>query len=206
MMLRRTPLVVLVALLGVGSVAFAGYRVLSDRDSGDAETEAAGPGSGRADESSTTTSHAELSASGDQPRLDLYPDRPNRREEDREAALGEEVSFGPLGATVERAAMERGRGGEQLLVVFVSLVNSGDSGLPYRDLFFAARAGSGERFSPARSGRRDALEFGQVPPGETIEGTVAFEVKPGVYFVEFQPDPFSEARAVWRVVTGDDAG
>lgn len=130
--------------------------------------------------------------------LELYPDRPDRQDQDHEASVGDTVRLAGYTATVTAAEITSTPLGEQL-TVFVEVENRDDSAQPYNLFDWRLQDEAGRVVDPTINLRDDDLGSGDLVEGGTASGTVAFDVGAGSYYVIYKPDPFNAARGIWQV-------
>jgi hypothetical protein len=127
----------------------------------------------------------------------LYPDRADRSRNDHEAHPGDAVRLAGYTATLEEASMHLLVLGDQL-TLRVSVTNRSDRNRPYGPLDWKVQV-DGRAVNPATNERDDALRAGELAPGETVSGTITYDLPRGSYHVLYRPDFFNSARGVWRI-------
>lgn len=140
---------------------------------------------------------------GDTRDLSLYPDRPDRQDDDHEARVGESVRLAGYTATVtsaEYAPELSDFEDDGYLVTHVEIVNRDDEAQPYNVFDWQLLTPAGQVVDPTITSR-DQLGSGQLVEGGSVEGDVIFEVgdASGTYYVLYKPDAFNAARGVWGV-------
>lgn len=139
----------------------------------------------------------------DTKRQGLYPERPDLQGEDHEAALGDCVRIAGLTAFVDAAAIVDGDLGGPQLVITVTERNRDDTAKPYNLFDWRIQTPEGQVLDPTIPWSTDQdLGSGDLVPGGSVTGDVAFDVGPGTYFVIWKPDLFDAARGVWQVTVG----
>jgi hypothetical protein len=132
----------------------------------------------------------------------LYPDRPDTQTDDHEALAGDCVRIAGLTAFVDSAAMvgDPAGFGDPQLIVTVTERNRDDAAKPYNLFDWRIQTPEGQVLDPGIPWNTDAsLGSGDLVPGGSVSGDVAFDVGPGTYYVIWKPDPFDAARGVWQV-------
>jgi hypothetical protein len=128
--------------------------------------------------------------------LDLYPDRPDRQDQDHEAAVGDSVRLVGYTATVTGAEIVNDPVWGEQLHVSVTVENRDDRAQPYNTFDWRIQDASGRVVDPTIG---DNIGSGDLVEGGTVSGTVAFDAGPGTYFVIYKPDPFNAARGIWQI-------
>lgn len=131
--------------------------------------------------------------------LSLYPERPDRQDEDHEAEVGQGVRLSGYTASVTGAEISTEEFLGEQLTVFVTVENRDDSAQPYNLFDWRIQTENGQVLDPTINFRDDDLGSGDLVSGGTVSGTVAFDVGPGTYYVIYKPDAFDAARGIWRV-------
>lgn len=86
--------------------------------------------------------------------------------------------------------------------VAVSVVIENDAGAPrsVNPLDWRLVTESDAELGPTSNARDDALEVGELGPGERVDATVLFGAEAGTHLVVFQPDPTDDATVgAWRI-------
>jgi hypothetical protein len=130
--------------------------------------------------------------------LCFYPERDGREPTDHEAELGDGVRLAGYTATVEEGFVNELVLDDQL-GVRVRIQNRDPLTQPYGPLDWKIQTEDGRIVTPTQNEREDALGSGQLDRGESIEGTLVFDLDPGTYYVLYRPDLFNRARGIWRV-------
>lgn len=131
---------------------------------------------------------------------DLYPDRPDRQDEDHEVAVGDCARLSGLTAYVDGSAVESPEFLGDVFVVSVRLQNRDDSAQAFNMFDWSLLTPGGTIVNPTISLADDALDSGDLVKGGEAKGSVAFDVsEPGTYFVIYTPDVFEDGRAIWQV-------
>lgn len=133
--------------------------------------------------------------------LCLYPDRPDRQDDDHEAELGDPVRLAGYTATLTGASTED-QFGDPVVVITVQVENRDDSAQTYNLFDWRIQTANGQVLDPTINLRDDDLGSGDLVPGGSVSGTIAFDVGPGEYYVIYKPDPFNSARGVWGITVG----
>jgi Domain of unknown function (DUF4352) len=135
--------------------------------------------------------------------LCLYPSRPGREPTDHEAEVGHGVRLAGYTATLDGGFINELVLDDQL-GIRVRIQNRDSQVQPYGPLDWKIQTTDGRLVTPAQNEREDALRSGELDRGESVEGTLVFDLEPGTYYVLYRPDLFNRARGVWRVeVTGE---
>lgn len=117
--------------------------------------------------------------------------------EGEEAAVGDALCFRGHVVAVGDAVLEAGSSGDQ---VVVSVVLANRSGAPQTfgedDWFLESEGGAFVAVSDEGRGR---LGPGELGPGNTVHGSVTFDVGAGRHLVIYEPAYFEGARAVWSI-------
>lgn len=210
---RRSPVlvaaVVAALVLVLACASGTGDDARTDDDGGSRPTEAAAGAVGAAGTDATATTAAEPAAACrdtpddvplDTQRQGLYPDRADVQAEDHEAVVGDCVRIAGLTAFVDGAAMRDHEFGGPQLVVTVTERNRDDRAKPYNLFDWRIQTPEGQVLDPTIPWSTDQdLGSGDLVPGGSVTGDVAFDVGPGTYFVIWKPNPFDAARGVWQV-------
>ncbi len=131
--------------------------------------------------------------------LSLYPDRPDRQDEDHEAEVGDSVRLAGYTATVTDAEFTSDEVLGDQVTVFVEIENRDDRAQPFNTFNWRLQDESGRVLDPTINTRDDDLGSGDLVEGGMTSGTVAFDVSAGNYFVIYKPDPTNAARGIWRI-------
>jgi hypothetical protein len=178
---------VVVALAVLAGVAY-GISVLAHA-AGDARDDRAEADAARCDPSDDPD---------DTRNLCLYPDRPDREPDDHEAEVGQAVRFAGYTATLEAGFMHELVLADQL-GIRVHITNRDAEPQPYGPHDWKVVTGDGSVVEAVVNERDDALRDGELDQGESVRGTILYELDPGTYDVIYRPDVFNQARGVWRV-------
>jgi hypothetical protein len=135
---------------------------------------------------------------GDTRNLCLYPDRPDRQPDDHEAELGASVRLAGLTATLEEGFMHELVLADQL-TLRVTIHNRDDRPKTFGSTDWRVLDRRGTPISPTRSEREDALGTGELSPGTTVTGTIAYDLPAGTYYVVYRPEAVNQARGIWQV-------
>lgn len=97
--------------------------------------------------------------------------------------LGERIESAGIALTVEAVTTEqdveglqRSPEGRTFLVVDVVIENAGDAPVMFNSYYFEIGDGDGQTYIPVQSVAAHSLKYGELEPGEAVEGKVAFEV------------------------------
>lgn len=133
--------------------------------------------------------------------LCLYPERPDRQEEDHEAEVGQSVRLSGYTATVTGSRTAPGLIGGSVLIAEVSVQNRDDEAQPFSQFDWRLQTPGGQVIDPwGLTEEDDDIGSGDLVNGGSVEGTVSFEVETaGDYFLIYKPDAFDAARGVWKV-------
>jgi hypothetical protein len=128
----------------------------------------------------------------------LYPDRPDQQPDDHEAEVGHAVRLAGYTTTVEAGFMHELVLADQL-GIRVTIENRDGEPQPYGPNDFKVQARDGSLVTSVVNERDDALGTGELDQGESVTGTILFELPPGTYDVIYRPDLFNRGRGVWRI-------
>jgi hypothetical protein len=176
---------IIVVVIGASAIAgIAGEDDATEPAAGDSAAEAeATEADDDADETDTRN-------------LDRYPDRPDRQDQDHEAAIGDSVRLAGYTATVEGAQIVNDPVWGEQLHVSVTVENRDDRAQHYNTFDWRLQDASGRVVDPTIG---DNIGSGDLVEGGTVSGTVAFDAGPGTYFVIYKPDPLNAARGIWQI-------
>lgn len=192
---------VLVVLMAVGSAIGAG-----------SEDEADTTLAADTDETTTTESAEEEEEEEEEPAEDettttaapessgLYPDRPDRQKDDKEASIGEGVQLSGYTATLNGATIRPEdfvTDSGHLVSIDVKIENRDDRAQPYSTFDWRIQTANGQVLDPTFVD--DTLGSGDLVPGGTVEGKVSFDAGPGTYYIIYKPDPFDADRGIWQI-------
>lgn len=135
--------------------------------------------------------------------LSLYPDRPDRQDDDHEAEVGDSVRLAGYTATVDSGAFTQRLNDfetEGYIVVDVTVANRDSSAQPYNTFDWRIQTPSGQVLDPCICAE-DQLGSGDLVEGGEVSGRVIFEQPDasGSYFVIYKPDPINSARGIWQI-------
>jgi len=133
---------------------------------------------------------------------DLFPDRPDEKDNDKERNVGEPADLSGYTATVTAAAFQQElsvieTGG--YLVADVTLLNRDSSAQSYNTFDWKLITPGGTIIDPYLAG--DNLGSGDLTEGGTISGKLIWEVADvkGDYYVIYDPVDVGDDRGVWKV-------
>jgi hypothetical protein len=196
----RVVLSVIVAVAALGLVAVGVATIV--RMASDARDERAREEAEfvACDEPATTPGDAppDEAADGDTRNLCLYPERPDRQPDDHEAALGASVRLAGLTATLHEGFMHQLVLADQL-TLRVTIENRDDRPKTYGSTDWRVLDEDGIPVNPTRSEREDALGTGNLESGETVTGTIAYDLPAGTYYVVYRPEAVNQARGIWQI-------
>lgn len=131
--------------------------------------------------------------------LCLYPERPDRQDEDHEAELGQAVRISGYTATATGSQVVPGLLDGQVLVAEVVVENRDDAAQPYNMFDWRLQTPDGQVIDPwGIAEADDSISSGDLVGGGRVEGTVSFEVETtGDHYLIYKPDPFDAARGIW---------
>lgn len=135
---------------------------------------------------------------GDTRNLCLYPDRPDRQSDDHEAEVGSAVRLAGLTASLDEGFMHQLVLADQL-TIRVTIHNRDDRPKTYGSTDWKVLDAGGNPVTPVNSEREDALRTGELDAGETVTGTIAYDLPAGAYYVVYRPEAINQARGIWRV-------
>ncbi len=192
---RKTWLIAVIAFIIVAAAAVVVWLLV-----GNGDTPAAGAGPG--EQSGTTAPSAvtsEESTTTTSELLDLIP----------VAAFGATQELWQTVMTVGApeiltdAALEELLGADvDLYIVYVKITNSGDELRDYNLFYWTASDADGSSYDASLYVENQALDSGDIEPGQTVEGYVGFELPKGKAVVSVSYSPLlADGTAVWE--TGD---
>lgn len=134
---------------------------------------------------------------------ELFPDRPDKKDGDKERNVGEPADLSGYTTTVTAAAGQQQLSDfetEGYLVADVTLLNRDSSAQSYNTFDWKLITPSGTIIDPTFSGE-EQLGSGDLAEGGTISGKVIWEIgdTPGDYYVIYDPDFGGDNRGVWKV-------
>ena len=138
------------------------------------------------------------SGGGDTRNLCLYPDRPDRQPDDHEAEVGSAVRLAGLTASLDEGFMHQLVLADQL-TLRVTIHNRDDRPKTFGSTDWKVLDVDGNPVNPTRSEREDSLRTGELAPGETVTGTIAYDLPAGTYYVVYRPEAINQARGIWQV-------
>jgi hypothetical protein len=191
---RHPALLVLYALVSVAvlGLALAGIAAVV-RMASDARDERA-----REEAAVLACDEARPTSDGDTRNLCLYPDRPDRQPDDHEAELGAPVRLAGVTARLDDGFMHQLVLADQL-TLRVTIHNRDDRPKTFGSTDWKVIDADGTPVNPTRSERDDALGTGELAPGETVTGTIAYDLPAGTYYVVYRPEAINQARGIWRI-------
>jgi len=194
----------IVALVVVG-LGVVGAVLGGDDEDATPPRDAAASGAADTDETDAATGDAGGTVScqagdgvEDTRNLCLYPERPDRQDDDHEAELGAPVRLAGYTAALVEARIED-QFDDPGVVVGVRVENRDDEAQAYNLFHWRIQTTNGQVLDPTINLRDDSLGSGDLVPGGSVTGSIAFDVGPGEYFVIYKPDPFNAARGIWRI-------
>lgn len=110
------------------------------------------------------------------------------------ASVGDTARLADYSATLVDASLDG-----ETLVVAVVVENRDDDPQPYGESDWRLETEAGGVLAPAENPRADALGAGTLGRDERVEGTLVFDVGPGVHSLVYQPDRAGAARGVWTI-------
>ena len=134
---------------------------------------------------------------------DLFPNRPDEKENDKERNLGESAELSGYTATVTSAAFQQQIDAIQTngyVVAQVTLLNRDSDAQPYNTFDWKLITPGGTIIDPLITAEQ--LGAGDLAgSGGQIAGQLIWEVgaAPGDYFIVYDPADFGDDRAVWKV-------
>lgn len=133
---------------------------------------------------------------------DLFPNRPDEKDGDKERNIGEEARLSGYTATVTAASFQPQLNEfeqDGYLVADVTLVNRDDRAQPYNTFDWKLITPGGTIIDPYPGGEQ--LGAGDLVAGGSISGQLIWEVgaEKGDYYIIYDPADFGEDRGVWRV-------
>lgn len=131
--------------------------------------------------------------------LCLYPDRPDRRRSDHEAALGQPVLIDGVEATATTVRAATNPSGEAVMVVDVELRNVGAANHDYNLFDWHLMTTDGEVLDPFGVPPADAEELASdsLPRGDAVTGTVTFASGTMPSYIVYQPSLVDDGRGIW---------
>jgi hypothetical protein len=136
----------------------------------------------------------------------LYPERPNSQSNDHEAVVGDCVRLAGYTVYVDSVSTEPElgeMGGDPITVISVTVENRDDSSQSFNEFFdWELQTPGGQVLNPTIFLGEGSLGSGDLIPGGSASGKVAFDVPPGTYYVIFTPfAQFSDDRGIWEVTS-----
>ena len=184
---------VLVVIFGIAAAAGGG---------GDDGGDTASNGGSSNEEPADDGANEEPADDGNSSEADLFPDRPDEKDGDKERNVGEPADLSGYTATVTAAARQQQLSDfetDGYLVADVTLLNRDSSAQSYNTFDWKLITPGGTIIDPTFSGE-EQLGSGDLTEGGTISGKLIWEIgdTPGDYYVIYDPDVGGD-RGVWKV-------
>jgi len=209
---KRTGLIVGLCVCGALFALVIIGGLIAGSGSDDDTTTAAKPaasGENKASSSDSGSKGAAVACKDAAPNADLdtqstalYAGRPDAQDEDHEASVGDCVRFQGYTAYVQSATTEAELGelgGDPITVVNVKVENRDDQAKPYNLFDWSLQTPSGQVIDPTIYLGDGGLQSGDLVPGGSATGKIAFDAPAGQYYVIYKPDAFDSARGIWQI-------
>lgn len=185
------PLVLLVIIVIASAAGGGGDDDKTASSNGSNNEEPAGDGNA-GDGNSDNTSEA-----------DLFPNRPDEKDGDKERNVGEAADLSGYTTTVTAASRQQQVSDfetDGYLVADVTLLNRDSSAQPYNTFDWKLITPGGTIIDPTISSV-EQLGSGDLAEGGTISGKLIWEIgeTPGDYYIIYDPDFGGDNRGVWKV-------